>query len=123
MEESRRGIIGVITSPLGFFALSLLIVEGFITIVLVFSSKSLSNAFYWTGMIVGAFLFLVVCVLVWILVWKRPANLTLEGKHHYDLARQQHIDYVENPESLTDFTAEDYKKLYKKYHEQYKESD
>ncbi len=39
--DKRDSIVKIITSPLGFFALSLLILEGFLTIVVVGSGSSL----------------------------------------------------------------------------------
>src|SRR3989344_5850575 len=87
MDADRKNIISAINTPLGFFALSLLIVEGFLGIVLIFS-QSLEKPYFW-GMLIGAFLFLLVVSLVWLLVWNKPTHLTLEGKDYRALAMQQ----------------------------------
>lgn len=87
MNNERKNIVSVITSPLGFFALSLLITEGFLGIVLILS-KEPSTSFKFWGMLIGAFLFLVVVILVWVIVWKKPAHLTLEGRHHLEILQK-----------------------------------
>lgn len=90
--DNRASIIGVITSPLGFFALSLLIVEGFLGIVLSISDLGSGQKFW--GMIIGAVLFVFVVLLVFILVWKKPTNLTF-GEHSHLIAR---FGTSDNPE-------------------------
>jgi hypothetical protein len=80
MKEERSTIIKTITTPLGFFALSLLIAEGFLGIVLIFSKGNLSENFYFWGMVIGASLFVLVIVLVWILVWYRTDKIIFTGK-------------------------------------------
>jgi len=82
MEEERSNTIKAITSPLGFFALSLLIVEGFLGIVLVFSKSDLSESFYFWGMIIGASLFLIVVILVWLLVMFDPRKLLYRAEDY-----------------------------------------
>ena len=102
MSNKRDNVIRAITTPLGFFALSLLIVEGFLGIVLVFSKGERNDHFNDWGMIIGAILFLVVVIGVLIIVWNRPKNLTLEGKHYkemYELDRT--INASEGQESAT----------------------
>ena len=79
-KEKRSDIIHAITSPLGFFALSLLIVEGFLTIALVFSNLNPFSKFI--GMIIGAFLFLIVVIGVWFLVWFKADKLTFSEDSH-----------------------------------------
>ncbi|OGY41584.1 MAG: hypothetical protein A2Y82_01170 [Candidatus Buchananbacteria bacterium RBG_13_36_9] len=100
MNEDRKNIINVITSPLGFFALSLLIVEGFLGIILIFSYERDLNFHFW-GMILGATLFILVVVGVWVIVWFKPKHLTLEGKHYYDLEKER-IKFEESPMNLTE---------------------
>ena len=78
----RSGLVSVVTSPLGFFALSLLIVEGFLTIALVFSQ--LDSAAKFIGMLIGAGLFFLVVLGVWILVLLRPTNLTFGEQSHLE---------------------------------------
>lgn len=87
-QNERKNIISVITNPLGFFALSLLIVEGFLGIVLIFS-KSLENPYFW-GMVIGAILFFLVVIGAWLLVWFKPRNLTFGGR-----------DYIERDKNIT----------------------
>ena|SRR3989344_177529 len=80
MDADRKNIISVITNPLGFFALSLLIVEGFLGIVLIFS-RDLTGPYFW-GMVIGAVLFFCVVFGVWLFVWFKPRNLTF-GERGY----------------------------------------
>lgn len=105
MEEERSGIIKAITTPLGFFALSLLIVEGFLGIVLGFTEVE-NQWFYFLGMGVGAFLFVIVVVGVWALVWFNPENIVLAGKDYIELRKldideQRNINYVRVDENTT----------------------
>jgi len=83
MEEEKSNIIKAITTPLGFFALALLIVEGFMGIVLVFS-KEQNEYFYFLGMIIGAVLFILVVVLVWYLVRYNPEKIVKSGKDYVE---------------------------------------
>lgn len=86
--EDRSSIITVITTPLGFFALSLLIVEGFLGITLGFT-KVENQWFYFVGMVIGAGLFILVVGLVFYLVLKKPRNLILSGKEYLDFKKAQ----------------------------------
>lgn len=88
-NESRSNIIQAINTPLGFFALSLLIVEGFLAISLIFTKEPKKDDFNFWGMIIGAGLFFIVVLLVWILVWKKPKHLTLEGKHYSEIEKEK----------------------------------
>lgn len=83
--EKRSDLIHAVTAPLGFFALSLLIVEGFLTIALVGSNLEPSSKFI--GMLIGAGLFTMVVVGVLALVWFKPENLTFGENSH--LKRRQ----------------------------------
>lgn len=85
--ENRADLVQIITSPLGFFALSLLTVEGFLTIALVFSNLNPESKLW--GMIIGASLFLVVVVGVFLLVWFKPTSLTFGEKSHLQLLEFQ----------------------------------
>ncbi len=82
INKNRSTIVSVITSPLGFFALSLLIVEGFLGIVLIFSKLDSSHKFY--GMLIGATLFFLVVLGVWFLVLLKPTNLTFGESSHLE---------------------------------------
>jgi hypothetical protein len=78
-NKGRASLVSVITTPLGFFALSLLIVEGFLGITLIGPAAELQR--FW-GMMIGAALFLIVVTLVTLLVWRKPQNLTFSGGEH-----------------------------------------
>jgi uncharacterized membrane protein (DUF485 family) len=69
-------IIEAITAPLGFFVLALLIVETFLGLVLTKGTFEKGELFQgiWIG--VGLFVFLI--ILVSILVWFKPENLTFD---------------------------------------------
>ena len=82
LNKNRSNLVSVITAPLGFFALSLLIVEGFLTIVMVFSDVSAEAKFY--GMMIGAGLFFLVVLGVWFLVLLKPTNLTFGEQSHLE---------------------------------------
>lgn len=79
-NKDRATLVGVITTPLGFFALSLLIVEGFLGIVLIASGMDSKYKFW--GMLIGTALFVLVVVGVGFLVWFKPENLTF-GEESY----------------------------------------
>jgi hypothetical protein len=76
----------VITSPLGFFALALLIVEGFLGISM-FADIG-SDAKFW-GMCIGAALFVFVVLGVMVLVWCKPTHLTFSEKSHLQAQLQE----------------------------------
>ena len=72
-NKEHKGILGQVTSPLIFFALALLVIEGIIGITVVKSKLDAIQQFYM--ILVMAFLFLAVVGLVaWITV-KYPLNL------------------------------------------------
>lgn len=79
-KEPRSSIINTVNSPLGFFALSLLIVEGFLGIVLIFSGLE-NNGKFW-GMIIGTLLFGLVVIIVSLLVAFKPKNITFGQESH-----------------------------------------
>lgn len=79
-EDSRTRIIDVITAPLGFYVLALLIVEAFLATVLV--GASLENTDKITGMFWGIGLFILVVLIVSIFVWFRPEHLTFDKEAH-----------------------------------------
>ncbi len=103
--EKKSGIIEIITSPLGFFALSLLIVEAFLSTVLTLSNLSPESK-YW-GMIIGAALFVLVVVGVFLLVWFKPKNLTYgENSHLHEEEMKNHWGVSEFPESKSEIEDE-----------------
>lgn len=69
-----------LTAPLGFFVLALLIVESFLGAVLV--GGKLEPADKITGMWLGVVLFVLVVVVVFVLVWFKPENLTFDKNAH-----------------------------------------
>ena len=80
MHQSDSGfarVVEAIDKPLGFYALALLIVEGFLTILLIFSDLS-TDAKTW-GMYAIIGLFVLVVGIVSLLVWFKPTNLTFTG--------------------------------------------
>ena len=81
-NRGRASLVSVITTPLGFFALSLLIVEGFLGIILIGSNLEAWQKFM--GLIIGAFLFIIIVSVVTILVWKKPQHLTFSERSHLE---------------------------------------
>lgn len=82
MNEPRASIVSVITTPLGFFALALLIVEGFLSIVMIFSDIDAEEKFL--GMCIGAGLFALVVLMVFALAIFWPERLTFNAQTHFD---------------------------------------
>lgn len=89
---ARVGIIRAISTPLGFYVLSLLIVEA--TIGLVLTASKLSEEHVWWGFFVAIGLFLLVFVVVTGLVIWNPRNL-LYGK-------EEHSNPALDPSALQD---------------------
>ena len=91
--KEYKGILGQVTSPLIFFALALLVIEGIIGITVVKSKLDAIQQFYM--ILVMAFLFLAVVGLVaWITV-KYPLNLM--DKVDESIARNEVIEnFVES---------------------------
>ncbi|MEW6618719.1 MAG: hypothetical protein AB1422_05145 [bacterium] len=73
-------IIEAVTAPLGFFVLALLIVESFLAIVL--TGGKLEKNDQMIGIYIGIALFVFVTILVFILVWHKPKNLTFDKESH-----------------------------------------
>jgi hypothetical protein len=88
----RVGIIRAISTPLGFYVLSLLIVEA--TIGLVLTASKLSEDHVWWGFFVVVGLFLLVFAVVTGLVIWNPKNL-LYGK-------EEHSNPALDPSALQD---------------------
>jgi hypothetical protein len=72
-DKGRSNLVSVITTPLGFFALSLLIVEGFLGIILIGSNLEPGQKF--TGLWIGASLFVLIVIIVTALVVFKPESL------------------------------------------------
>ena len=77
---ARVGIIHAISTPLGFYVLSLLIVEA--TIGLVLTASKLSEDHVWAGFFVAVGLFLLVVIIVTGLVICCPRNLLFGKEEH-----------------------------------------
>lgn len=73
-------IIGLMSQPLRFYALALLIVESFLASILAFSE--LSEGLRFCGMLIGVALFILVLSIVTFLVWYRIENLIFEEDAH-----------------------------------------
>ncbi len=86
--ETRTSIINVITTPLGFFALALLIVEGFLGIVVIGSGATLDSYAKLSGMWMAIGAFGLVIFIVALMVWLIPENLTLSGKDWQERAKK-----------------------------------
>lgn len=93
---ARIGIIRAISTPLGFYVLSLLIVEA--TIGLVLTASKLSEDHVWWGFFVAVGLFLLVFLVVSVLVIWFPKNL-LYGK-------EEHANPALEPSALKDAMEE-----------------
>lgn len=93
---SRTGILRSISTPLGFYVLSLLIVEA--TIGLVLTGSKLSAEHVWWGFFVAVGLFLLVFTAVTVLVIWFPKNL-LYGK-------EEHSNPALEPSALRDAMEE-----------------
>jgi hypothetical protein len=78
--ESRVRVLDSITAPLGFFVLALLIVETFLGSVLI--GAKLEAAAQLIGMWMGVAMFVLVVMLVFLLVWFKPENLTFNREAH-----------------------------------------
>lgn len=77
--DKRDSIIAVVTSPLGFFALALLIIEGFLGIIIVGSGDTLTPLMKFSGVWIATAAFGLVVVLVALMVWLIPDHLTYRG--------------------------------------------
>lgn len=80
MRASGAGwerLIQAADKPLGFYVLALLIVEGFLTTLLIFSDLSAGDKAKGMWAVIG--LFVLVCATVSVTVWFRPTHLTFTG--------------------------------------------
>jgi hypothetical protein len=85
MNEEKSSTIQSVNSPLGFFSLALLTVEGFLGIVLIFAKDPHSANLSTYGMWIGAGLFVIVVSIVAVLTWYKPDALGLSGKDIHDI--------------------------------------
>lgn len=86
-SNDRAALIKGIDSPLGFFVLALLIIEAFLTLILTFAELKDEEkpTFIW----LGVFLFILVTLIVGLLVWFKPENLTFDKTAHLDRESKQ----------------------------------
>ena len=98
--DKRESIINVITTPLGFFALALLIVEGFLGIVVIGSGERLVSEAKLTGMWMAIGAFGLIVVIVALMVWLIPENLTLSGSQWQERAKES-LSWGESDDPLT----------------------
>ena len=73
---SRAQILRQVTTPLGFYVLTLLILEATLSIVLTFSK--LTEEHIWTGFLLMIGVFFGIVVLVTFFVWRKPECLLFE---------------------------------------------
>jgi hypothetical protein len=77
---SRGRIIEAINAPLGFYVLALLIVEAFLGSVVI--GGNLEQRDKMTGIWIGVVMFIVVILMVFILAWFKPENITFDREAH-----------------------------------------
>lgn len=83
-------VIKAVTMPLGFYVLSLLIVETFLGVVYV---KGNNNIYIQAiSLAIGTLLFLVIVGIVTFLVIKHPENLTFKASDHINSKASDHIN-------------------------------
>ena len=100
--KEYKGILGQVSSPLIFFALALLVIEGIIGITVVQSKLDAIQQFYM--ILVMAFLFLaVVGVVAWITV-KYPLNLM--DRVEESIARNEEIENYVKSDVFRDFVSD-----------------
>jgi len=105
-SQRKENIIKAIQNPLGFFVLALLIVETFLANILIFGKlddKTKSTCLY-----IGCGLFILVVLIVSILVWFRPNNLTYDKEAHiyiYELSLGDSNSEEYSNNSIIDHTS------------------
>ena len=100
--QEYRGILGQVTTPLIFFALALLVIEGIIGITVVKSDLDSMQQFYM--ILVMALLFLVVVgVVAWITV-RYPSNLM--DKVDESIERNEKIENFVKSDSFRDIVSD-----------------
>lgn len=79
-NNTKTQLIEAITAPLGFFVLALLIIETFLATVLI--AAEIDKADRISGMYLGVMLFIFLTIVVSVLVWFKPDNLTFDKEAH-----------------------------------------
>lgn len=72
-SSDYASILRAVKTPLTFFALALLIVEGFLTAVILTAGFERNVKLGLT--ITGICLFILVCIMVFVLAWRKPEGL------------------------------------------------
>ena len=75
---NRAQILQKVTTPLGFYVLTLLILEGTLSIVL--TCSKLTEEHIWSGFLWMVGVFIGVVILVSLFVWKKPESLLFEKR-------------------------------------------
>ncbi len=88
----RTQILQQVKTPLGFYVLTLLILEGTLSIVL--TCSKLTEEHIWSGFLWMIAMFIGVVVLVTLFVWKKPERLLFE--------REQYLPPELDPSALRD---------------------
>ena len=78
--SSAARIIEAVNAPLGFFVLALVIVESFLASVTI--GGGLESQHQLIALVAGVAMFVMVVLVVAILVWKKPENLTFDKQAH-----------------------------------------
>ena len=96
-EEQRISakLVDAVTAPLGFYVLALLIVETFLAAVVIGGTLDSDNQF--NALMVGVGMFVFVILVVTILVWNKPENLTFDKQAHLVRSR---AEYGTNTETV-----------------------
>jgi len=76
----RAQIVQQVTTPLGFYVLTLLILEGTLSVVLTCSKLTEEHIWYGFLLMVGAFIGVV--ILVTLFVWLKPESLLFEKEQY-----------------------------------------
>ena len=77
---NRAQILQKVTTPLGFYVLTLLILEGTLSIVL--TCSKLTEEHIWSGFLWMVGVFIGVVILVSLFVWKKPESLLFEKEQY-----------------------------------------
>lgn len=80
LSDERIHLLHQIKTPLGFYVLTLLILEGTLSIVL--TCSKLTEEHIWIGFIVMVAIFIVVVMLVTVFVWWKPESLLFDKEQY-----------------------------------------
>ncbi|HYV29438.1 MAG TPA: hypothetical protein VFA77_18035 [Candidatus Eisenbacteria bacterium] len=77
---NRDQILRQVTTPLGFYVLTLLILEA--TLAIVLTCSQLTEEHVWTGFLWMIGVFIGVVILVTLFVWRKPESLLFEKEQY-----------------------------------------